>query len=465
MMIKTLSAAIALAAAVNANAAQTYENFPVTVPGYQGKAEHSVSYSGQIARQVLHSSLKKLAAKGDGSNSEALKAQMLAYYAGEDAGREILAPVTKGKFVVAETAVDQLSKKKNLSGKAYKGAVLGWPGNMTGDEVLRQMIDKAAATNKGYDPLTGYDYTQLISKFTMGAVFYNQAVDVYLDEKLEANTKPNNKAYSEGAAYTGKEHVWDEAFGYFGAPVNTLNLTAEQVYNIAKQKEDALAYADTDKDGKVSLYKEMAHGHAYYAADFDKSGKTAYLHTIMKAFVDGRQLLADAKGKVLSDAQRDELKGYANTIAENWELVIAEAVFKYAGETYEDLEKINLLIENNGDVKDAFRAYAKHWGEMKGFALALQVGKNNLGETAVKLNRLTGYSPVLLGNTQVTGVDAEGNFVQSSSVNMKEYMLNMLKVQKLIVDTFAIKARKGDVLADLNELSEKLGSGASAEND
>jgi hypothetical protein len=465
MMIKTLSAAIALAATVNAHAAQTYDNFPVTVPGYEGKSKHSVAYSGQIARQVLHSSLKKLISKSDGSNSGELKAQLLAYYSGKDAGRVILAPVTKGKFVVAESTVDEISKKKNLSGKAYKGAVMGWPGNLTGDEVLLQMIEKAASANKGYDPLTGHDYTQLISKFTMGAVFYNQAVDVYLDEKLEANTKPNNKAYSEGAAYTGKEHVWDEAFGYFGAPANTLNLTAEQVYNIAKQKDQAMAYADTDKDGKVDLYGEMAHGHAYYAAGFDKSGKTAYLHTIVQAFVDGRQLLADANGKVLTDAQRDQLKGYANTIAENWELVIAEAVFKYAGETYEDLEKINLLIDNNGDVKDAFRAYAKHWGEMKGFALALQTGKNNLGETAVKLNRLIGYSPVLLGNTQVTGIDASGNYVQSSSINMKEYMLNMLKVQKLIVDKFAIKARKGDVLADLNELSEKLGSGVSAEND
>lgn len=465
MMVKTLTAAVALAVSVSAGAAQNYAEFPVTVKGYKGEATHSVSYTGQSARQVLHTSLKKLAGKGNGQANAELKAQMLAYYEGKDAGREILSPVTKGDFVVAETTVDQLSKGKNLSGKTYKGAVAGWPGNMTGQEVLSFMIDKASSANKGYDPLTGYDYAQLISKFAMGAVFYNQAVDNYLDEKLDADTKPNSKAYKDGAAYTGKEHVWDEAFGYFGAPANTLNLTAEEVYKIAKQKEGAITLADLNKDGKVSLYNEMTYAHAYYAAGFDKGGNTQYLHSIVQAFVDGRQLISDANGKALTEEQRNKLRGYAKTISENWEMVIAEAVFKYAGSTYKDLQALNVAIETNGDAAKIFRAYAKHWGELKGFALALQVGKDNLGETAVKLNRLIGYSPVLLGNTQVVGVDAKGNYIQSSSINMKEYMLHMLKVQKLMVDEFGVKARNKDVMADLGELADKLGSGASAEND
>ncbi|MGH1461351.1 MAG: DUF4856 domain-containing protein [Neptuniibacter sp.] len=465
MKLKVFVSAVVMATATNVMAAQNYADFPVTVKSYEGKSEHSVSYSGQAARQVLHTSLKKLAGKGTGEANPELKAKMLAYFEGKDAGRDIISPATKGTFVVAETQVDDLSKKKNLAGKAYKGAVPGWPGNMTGQEALGFMIDKASAATKGYDPLTGYDYAQLISKFTMGAVFYNQAVDNYLDEKLEAGTKPNNKAYDEGKPYTGKEHVWDEAFGYFGAQANTLNLTAEQVYKVAKQKEDALAYADLNKDGKVSLYNEMTFAHAYYAAGFDKGGKTNYLHTIVGAFVDGRQLISDANGEALTDEQRNKLKGYAKTISDNWEMVIAEAVFKYAGSTYKDLQKLNAVIESNGNAGKVFRTYSKHWGEMKGFALALQTGKDNLGESAVKLNRLIGFSPVLLGNTQVTGIDAKGNYVQSSSINMKEYMLHMLKVQKLMVDQFGVKARANDVMSDLGDLAEKLGSGNSAEND
>ncbi|MBY4677839.1 DUF4856 domain-containing protein [Marinobacterium arenosum] len=443
-----------------------YADFPVTVKDYQGDAKHSVSYGGQMARHVLHTSLKKLAAQGNGQPNAELKAKMMAYFEGTDAGREILSPTSKGGFVIAQSQVDELSGKKNLAGKAYKGAVTSWPGNMTGAEVLAFMIDKASAADKGYDSVNGYDYAQLISKFTMGAVFYNQAVDNYLDEKLEADTKPNNKAYKDGKPYTGKEHVWDEAFGYFGVPAHTLELTAEQVYNIAKGKEDALSVADHNGDGKVSLYDEMAYAHGYYAAATDKSGKTDYLHTITKAFVDGRQLISDANGEALTDAQRAELKGHAKVIAENWEKVIAENVFKYAGSTYKDLQKITSILEAGGSVGDDYRNYIKHWGELKGFAMALQVSGKDLGETGVQLNRLIGFGPVLLGNTQVTGIDAKGNYLQDSTVTMDEYMLQMLKVQQLMVDEFGVKARSKDVLAGMEKLVEKLGAkAASAEND
>ncbi len=470
MKLKKIVMALAIAAmgstGVAAQAADVYADFPVTVKDYKGTAAHSVSYSGQMARQVLHTSLKKLAKQGNGQPNAALKAQMMAYFDGKDAGREILAPTSKGTFVLVQQNVDQLSKKKNLAGKAYKGAVTSWPGNMTGAEVLAFMIDKASSADKGYDAVNGLDYAQLISKFTMGAVFYNQAVDHYLDEKLGADVKPNSKPYKAGAAYTGKEHVWDEAFGYFGTPAHTLTLTAKQVHSIAKNKPDALTLADANGDGKVSLYNEMAFAHAYYAAGFDKGGKTAYLHTITKAFVDGRQLLADANGEALTNAQRSELKGYAKTIADNWEKVIAEAVFKYAGSAYKDLEMITAMLENDGDVSKLYRTYGKHWGELKGFAMALQMSGKDMGATGVQLNRLIGFGPVLLGNTQVTGIDANGGYVQSASVSMSEYMLQLLKVQKLMVDEFGVEARNKDVLAGMTDLIEKLGAeAASAEND
>ena len=48
---------------------------------------------------------------------------------------------------------------------------------------FRTQINKAEH-GSAFDPNTGYNYPQLISKFAMGAVFYNQAVDNYLDEKL-----------------------------------------------------------------------------------------------------------------------------------------------------------------------------------------------------------------------------------------------------------------------------------------
>ncbi|WP_370277077.1 DUF4856 domain-containing protein [Pontibacterium sp.] len=471
MKLKKIVSAVALASlatfGMTAQAAdKVYADFPVTVKNYKGNAEHSVAYTGQIARHILNDSLKKLAAKGNGEANAELKAQMLAYFEGKEAGRDIIAPTSKGKFVVAESKVDDLSKGKNLAGKAYKGAVTSWPGNMTGAEVLAFMIDKASAADKGYDKVNGMDYPQLITKFAMGAVFYNQAIDNYLDEKLEADTKPNNKAYKDGKPYTGKEHVWDEAFGYFGTPAHTLSLSAKDAYSIAKRKDEALALADADKDGKVSLYDEMVFSHAYYAAAADKSGKTNYLHTITEAFIDGRQLIADANGEKLTDEQRAKLKGYAAVIAENWEKVIAEAVFKYAGSTYKDIQQLNDALDNKGDVSKVMRTYAKHWGELKGFAMALQVSGKDLGATGVQLNRLIGFSPVMLGNTQVTGIDANGDYVQSNTISLDEYALNMLKVQKLMADTFDVQSRGNDALASIDDLVKKLGEqAAEAEND
>ena len=294
----------------------------------------------------------------------------------------------------------------------------------------------------------------------MGAVFYNQAVDGYLDEKLD---KPNDKPYKKGAYYTGKEHVWDEAFGYWGAAAHTLLLSPKEVYEVAKKKN--LKAADYNKDGVVDLRNEMTFAHAYYAASFDKGGKTNYSKTIMQAFIDGRKLIESANGAKFSDSQNAKLKSYVDIITSNWEKVIAESVFKYAGSVYLDMAKLEKAIKNGSSTDKAYSAYLKHWGELKGFALSLQTGKRNLGDTAVKLNRMIGFSPLLLNSSQVVGLDSKGNYVKDQGSSWEEYMLHMLKVQKLMVDEFKVAARNKDQLAGIADLSKKLGGSNSAEND
>ena len=138
------------------------------------------------------------------------------------------------------------------------------------------MIARAAVSDGGFDVDTGMDWGQLIQKFSLGAMGFNQAVDNYLDEKLAADNKPNNKPYGDGTAYTGKEHSWDEAFGYFGAPAHGLTLKPDQAYNINK-RTDVVA-ADADGDGVIDLKTEMVFGNAYYAAGADKGGTVSYTH-------------------------------------------------------------------------------------------------------------------------------------------------------------------------------------------
>jgi hypothetical protein len=439
-----------------------YGNFPVTEKSYSGKKKDSTSYTGQVARHVLHNSLKKLAGKGNGNPNPELKATMMSYYSSKDAGRKIIDPTSKGEFKVKQTMVDEISKGKNLKGKTYKGLVNGFPGQMSGPEVFEFLIDKASSSNKGFDPVTGYNYPQLISKFMMGAVFYSQAVDNYLDEKMGADNKPNNKPYKKGAHYTGKEHSWDEAFGYFGAPAHAMALNAKQAYGIAKRKD--IKVADANGDGVVDLKTEMTFAHAYYAADSDKAG-TKYMHTIVDAFIKGRQLIRDADGAALTDQQRAKLMSYVKVIKTNWEKVIAEAAFKYAGSCYKDLEKLRTIVESNGNASKAFAAYGEHWGELKGFLMALETSGRSLGEAGVRMNRLVGYGPVLLGGGQVTGIDSDGNFLIGGNRSMGEYQVHMVKLQKLLGDTFKLKARKNDVTGEMNDLLKSLGSSRAAEND
>ena len=113
-------------------------------------------------------------------------------------------------------------------------------------------------------------------------------------------------------------------------------LSAKEAYGIAKKKD--IKVADANGDGVVDLYTEMTYAHAYYAADSDKTG-TKYMHTIVGAFIKGRQLITEANGAALTDQQRAQLMGYVKTINSYWAKVIAEAAFKYAGSCYKDLGK------------------------------------------------------------------------------------------------------------------------------
>ena len=69
-----------------------------------------------------------------------------------------------------------------------------------------------------------------------------------------------------------------------------------------------------------------------------------------------------------------------------------------------------------------------------------------------------------MNTRRVNGVDDTGNFTfQDASVD--EYMLYMLRLQKLMEDEFGVVAKNNDKLAGISNLAEKLGSGESVEND
>jgi hypothetical protein len=126
--------------------------------------------------------------------------------------------------------------------------------------------------------------------------------------------------------------------------------------------------------------------------------------------------------------------------------VLAEAVFKYAGSTYKDMSKIQSIKDKKGDASKYINKYIKHWGELKGFSLALQTGKYNLGKTATYLNAMIGFGPMLPNASQVVGIASKGSYVRNQGGSWSEYMLNMIEIQKLMVKTFGVKARLKNVI-------------------
>ncbi|MCV6597098.1 MAG: DUF4856 domain-containing protein, partial [Mangrovicoccus sp.] len=136
---------------------------------------------------------------------------------------------------------------------------------------------------------------------------------------------------------------------------------------------------------------------------------------------------------------------YAAIIASNWEKVIAEAAFKYAGAVHGDIDK----LKSGENPEKALRYYAKHWGELKGFAMALQTGKQDLGDTATAINDLIGFGPAMPDGKMVSGIDAEGHFLRDQDMTLEAYQANMIALQQLLLERFDLKSRAYDLTEEL----------------
>ncbi len=136
----------------------------------------------------------------------------------------------------------------------------------------------------------GVEITQIIEKGLMGAVFYYQSLGYYLtDDKIGSTV--DNTTVTPGNG-TDMEHHWDEAFGYFGAPLDFPTTTTGMIY-WAKYSNTVDAVLGTN-------------------------------NTLMNAFRTGRAAISnnDMNAKF---TQRD-------IIRTNWEKVCAAVVIHYYNE-------------------------------------------------------------------------------------------------------------------------------------
>ena len=387
--------------------------------------ESSVSYSGQIARHVLIDDLSTfigtLTDRIDGATLAAADVPLaLNFYFNFDSdasGDEPLSLTTTPAS--KQTTYAEISTGKNIVGKLagndsvtdwrdWQSEFVGW-GAQTPQELVElcftMLRDNATDRENGElhkDPFgndlpvhvtkDGLDLQQLVQKFLLGAVAFAQGTDDYLDSDIDGTgLLSDHTGAKAGEVFTALEHSWDEAFGYFGAARDYANYTDEELSKKGG-RDDYQGYHDSDGDNSIDLKSEFNFGASLNAAKRDRgsadSAKTDFTAEAYDGFRAGRALLADSIGP-LSDEQRAELEGHRDAAVKAWEKAIAATVVHYLNDT---------LVATNtfGDAEFSFTDYAKHWSELKGFALSFQFNPRSpvSKEDFVALHGYVGEAPV-----------------------------------------------------------------------
>lgn len=366
--------------------------------------ESAVSYTGQTARHMLIEDLVTAlqGLQDDPGADDTAVANDLDFYVGGNVDNTNYNYSLDGETVIPGPTFGDISTGKNLDGKIAGGngtgggetsklignEFFGWGELSVNDlpiDLVDLFIDRVALeATDGVDPqfaitggnanigtvtvdAAGRDYRQLIQKFLLGAVTFSQGTNDYLQTNFADDA---NHEQDGDAPYTFSEHKWDEAFGYFGAARDYNSYTDEEIAG------DAF-YKDSNSDGSIDLRSEVNLGNSTNCAKRDKGSTsgTDFTKTAFDAFKAGRFILNQAAAEGgLSAEQLDELNGHIETAAKTWEKCIAATVVHYINDVVADMGE----FDNGAFASQAnFLNLAKHWGEMKGFALGLQFSPNS----------------------------------------------------------------------------------------
>ncbi|NKI19407.1 DUF4856 domain-containing protein [Spongiibacter sp. KMU-166] len=414
------------------------------------EGESAVSYTGQNARQILIEDLVAtiLDLTDNPLRSQAEVEAELEFYISGDVDNTNYKYALEGETVIPGPTYGDISTGKNLAdkiaggnstgggefGKLINDEFFGWAELGANDRpihLVTRYIENIAelATNGTAPTITvngvptqvdtvyvdekGRDFRQLIQKFLLGAVNFSQGTNDYLlTDFAGANTQDGS------SPYTVAEHKWDEAFGYFGAARDYNDYTDEEISGAGGREAYSGSYHDTDGNGSIDLRSEINFANSVNCAKRDRGSQsgTDFSKTTFDAFLAGRFILNQyaASTTALSSEQQSELDSHIATAAKTWEKCIASTVVHYINDVIADMGEFS-----NGEFASVenFTNLAKHWSEMKGFALGLQFSPFSpfrdgsvSGITVDSLKTLLadmGDAPVLADGSQ-NGVAASG---------------------------------------------------------
>jgi hypothetical protein len=464
--------------------------------GYiEAGTEDGVSYTGQTARQVLQ--LQMVGYMEDleddpGVSAETVKNGLNFYVKGEGAddtnhGFTVKGGTTTGEEVIPGPTYGDISTGKNLDGKIAGGSLegtgetgklidgefFGWVTGMDSTPLPIELVDYwmdglAAEATDGVAPTvkvadgtevpidtpmisaTGVHYRQLIQKFLSVSVNFSQGTNDYMqaDFANQLGEEKPGKGYSAGA------HNFDEAFGYYGASRDINDYTDDEAAGKGGRAEYGNGYYDSNGDGLIDLRGEYVFGHSQNCAKRDRKTNaegvayTDFSKSAMDAFLLGRRILENAEEAGELTAEADAVLQAQITIAALiWEKCIAATVVHYINDVSKDMAEFS-----GGAYADLsnFTTLAKHWGEMKGFALGLQFSPispfrtEDTGVSVTDLKRvlsLMGDAPVLADGSQ----GGQATAASSAEAAIDTYLSGLLEARDILERAYELDP---EVVAD-----------------
>ncbi len=239
----------------------------------------NVSYTGQTERLNMLEEMTTYMKTGDNSGT-VLDAQVLKdMYANQN---------NPFSFTSSKQLKDKtFSLDADLFETYMDNIALASQSTVPGSNGVAGVVESNDGSVKYLFDENGIEYTQIIEKGLMGAVFYYQATSVYLSEDKIGGAVDNETIIpGEG---TAMEHHWDEAFGYLGVPTDF----------------------PTNTDG-IRFYGKYCNSRDPFVGTNDN---------LMDAFILGRA--------AISNKDMDVKAAQVPIIRFTWELVVASTAIHY----------------------------------------------------------------------------------------------------------------------------------------
>ena len=314
--------------------------------------ESSVSYSGQVVRNLLINDIKTQMGTDAGSNNPATLVSMMA---NDNANQMILA--SAGDMSTMQTKYHDISTS-HLNDRLTAVDSYIIPGyDANAGTLINGWVQECVAAGK--TRANGLRLDQITQKTLWGAVSYWQATSKYMS-KIPTD---DNSMASGDANYTAMEHHWDESFGYFGAALDYNTGYTDDV------DRKSGPYNDSNSDGSIDFKSEYNVGWAVTAAKRDDCSACDVNHdftkTIFDAYLEGRTLITNQADLADILVQRD-------IVMNTWEKVVAAVSIHYVNDVAADIAA--LIAAGDTTIaagSDATADYENHWGEMRGYANGL----------------------------------------------------------------------------------------------